>query len=202
MKKITFIFIAAAMALVICVLSGFTEFSDECEVVRENTIRLRIVANSDSDFDQDLKLQIRDALTEQFQDVFAGAESKAEAAAAAQKALDDFEDTANHILKKSGVDYSASAELTDRYFDTTDYGEFMLPAGTYTTVQLTLGEGKGKNWFCIAFPPLCISASSDQEAQLEAYLDQNGWKFASKKSGYVLKFKLVELIEKWRKKAG
>lgn len=202
MKKISFIFVAALLALIICALSGFNEFSDECEAVRENTVRLRIVANSDSDFDQELKLQIRDALTERFQDVFAGAKTKAEAEAAAREALGDFEETANRILKKSDADYKAAAALTDRYFETTDYGEFMLPAGTYTTVQLTLGEGKGKNWFCIAFPPLCVSASADQEAQLDAYLDQNGWKFASKKNGYILKFKLIELIEKWRQKAG
>ena len=201
MKKFSLFFVAAALALIICLLSGFNEFSDDCETVRENTVRLRIVANSDSEFDQDLKLEIRDALTKQFQDVFAEAETKAEAETAAAIALDEFEETANRILKKAGADYSASAELTDRYFDTTDYGEFMLPAGTYSTVQLTLGEGKGKNWFCIAFPPLCISASSSDEAQLEAYLDDNGWKFASKKSGYVLKFKLIELIESWLKKS-
>lgn len=202
MKKFAFIIIAAAMALLICVLSGFTEFSDDCDTVRENTVRLRIVANSDSDFDQELKLQIRDALTEQFQEVFAGMKTKAEAEEAAAKALDDFKETANDILRESGADYSATAELCDRYFDTTDYGEFMRPAGTYSTVQLTLGEGKGKNWFCIAFPPLCISASAGEEAQLEAYLDENGWKFASKKNGYVLKFKLIELIERWLNKAG
>ena len=201
MKKITFILIAAAMALVICLLSGFNEFSNDCESVRENTVRLRIVANSNSDFEQKIKLQIRDALTERFKEVFAETETKAAAEAAAATALDDFEDTANRILKASGADYKATAALTDRYFDTTDYGDFLLPAGTYSTVQLTLGKGKGKNWFCIAFPPLCISASSGDEAQLEAYLDQNGWKFASKKNGYVLKFKLVELIERWMKKA-
>ena len=202
MKKFTLLFAAAALALVVCALSGFNEFSDECKTVRENTVRLRIVANSDSDFDQNLKLQIRDALTEQFKNVFAGAETKEEAEAAAANALGDFEDTAIQIIQKSGADYGAAAELTDRYFDTTDYGDFLLPAGTYSTVQLTLGGGEGKNWFCIAFPPLCISASSGEEAQLEAYLDQNGWKFASKKNGYVLKFKLVELIEHWLKKAG
>ncbi|HNX14985.1 MAG TPA: stage II sporulation protein R [Oscillospiraceae bacterium] len=200
MKKFTFVLIAAALALLICVLSGFAEFSNECDTVRENTVRLRIVANSDNDFDQAIKLQIRDALTEQFQKVFAGMKTKEEAKEAAAKALDDFKDTANDILRENGVVYKATAELTDRYFDTTDYGEFMLPAGTYSTVQLTLGKGKGKNWFCIAFPPICISASSDEEAQLDAYLDQNGWKFASKKNGYVLKFKLVELIEKWLNK--
>lgn len=202
MKKFTLIFVAAVLALVICALSGFNEFSDDCETVRENTVRLRIVANSDSELDQELKLQIRDALTERFKGVFAEAETKADAEAAALKALDDFEDTANRILKKADVNYKAAATLTDRWFDTTDYGEFMLPAGTYSTVQLTLGEGKGKNWFCIAFPPLCISASSDEEAQLEAYLDETGWKFASKKGGYILKFKLFELIERWFKKSG
>ncbi len=202
MKKSTFMFVAAALALVICVLSGFNEFSSNCEDVRESTVRLRIVANSDSDFDQKIKLQIRDALTKRFKEVFAEAETKADAEAAAATALDDFENTANRILNESGADYKATAALTDRYFDTTDYGDFLLPAGTYSTVQLTLGKGKGKNWFCIAFPPLCVSASSGDEAQMEAYLDDNGWKFASKKNGYLLKFKLVELIEKWIKKAG
>jgi len=130
MKKITLLLIAAALALVICALSGFTEFSDECETVRENTVRLRIVANSDSEFDQDLKLQIRDALTEQFQGVFAGAGTKVEAETAAKAALADFEATAARILRENGADYGAAAELTDHYFDTTDYGDFLLPAGT------------------------------------------------------------------------
>lgn len=201
MKKFTLLSIAAALAVVICALSGFNEFSSDCEAVRENTVRLRIVANSDSDFDQRIKLNIRDALTAQFQEVFAGAETKAEAETAAAKALSDFEHTANRILSDSGADYKAAAALTDRYFDTTDYGEFLLPAGTYSTVQLTLGAGGGENWFCIAFPPLCISAGADREAQLEAYLDENGWKFTSKKSGYILKFKLAELFEKWFKKS-
>ncbi len=162
MKKIE----AAALAgLLVCVVLTALQldFSKKCEAVREHTFRLHVVANSDSDADQQVKLAVRDAVLEK-----AGAllENVSDADGAAQTArgqLNEFSECASDVLENSGFDYGASARVTRMYFDERVYGEVTLPAGFYTALRVELGEARGRNWWCVIYPRVCMSASSDPE---------------------------------------
>ena len=110
----------------------------------ENIFRLHIIANSDSKSDQDLKLAVRDKIVEEFgQNLFD---------------LDKIVTVANSVIKEK--DYTAKAEIGNFWFPVKTYGDISMPAGNYNALKVTLGEGKGENWWCCIYPNLCISGKS------------------------------------------
>ena len=147
-------------------LGGIRSFAQECESVQSEVLRLHIPANSDSAFDQRLKLKLRDHLLTRY-----GTELSAETDISAakeriQSLLPAIEADCCEFLRENGADYGASAELTEMYFSTRTYEDVTLPAGEYTALRLTLGSGEGKNWWCVMFPPLCIPAVSEPTEEL------------------------------------
>ena len=94
----------------------------------------------------------------------------------------------------AGYDYSVTAHITDQWFDTRTYGEVTLPAGTYRAVEFVIGEGAGKNWWCVLFPPLCVSAATDATG-IDEVLDDTGEAIVSGNRQYAVRFKIVEWIE-------
>ena len=131
------------------------------ERLNEELIRLHVVANSDSGEDQAIKLRVRDAVVESLRDAMADMADIDQAKAYILENLPKIEQAANDALKALGCDETAVATLKEEVFDTRYYDTFTLPAGVYEALRITIGEGEGKNWWCVVFPTLCVPATSE-----------------------------------------
>ena len=131
------------------------------EKLNEELIRLHVVANSDSEEDQTIKLQVRDAVTASLQNDLAKVADVEEAKAYLQENLPKIQAVANETLVAAGFDGEAVVSLCKETFDTRYYDTFTLPAGVYEALRITIGAGEGHNWWCVVFPSLCIPATSE-----------------------------------------
>ncbi len=190
--------ISLLCAFAVC-LGSTSVYAQTCSQVREDVLRLHVIANSDSEEDQNIKLLVRDRLLEVGADCFANAASRQQAADAVQQASDLLTTAANEVLKAHGMDYTASITVKEEYFETRTYDGVTLPAGVYLAVCAVLGEGQGKNWWCVMFPPLCLPAVTATESEYALFDDKNTAVIQAE-DGYVIRFKIVELIEKWKQK--
>lgn len=188
MKRID---LALGLGLVaaICITS-FTAFAQDCDAVRQSVVRLHILANSDSDDDQALKLAVRDAILAETSDLFENARSKEQAGENVTKQLAEIESIAENVITMRGYDYKAEAEFVNMFFETKSYGEIVMPAGHYDAVRVKIGSAKGKNWWCVMFPPMCVPAVSEK-TDVEIQIENLG-----QQPKYVPKFAVVELVEK------
>ncbi|MDR0991867.1 MAG: stage II sporulation protein R [Ruminococcus sp.] len=144
--------------ITVCI-TAITSFAEEYNNITDNVLRLHILANSDSEADQALKLRVRDAVLAASGDF---SESGDNAVLSAAANLDVIQRAAEAEIKASGYDYPVSVELTDMYFDpriyTVNGKDYTMPEGVYTAVRVTIGEAEGKNWWCVMYPPLCLPA--------------------------------------------
>lgn len=125
--------------------------------IPEESIRIRILANSDSAADQAVKRHVRNAIADELRQLSAGADSIAEAREAIAGALPELETMVKRELEMRGFDYPAAVKLGPVPFPAKIYGNRVYPAGQYEALLITLGEGKGENWWCVLFPPLCFA---------------------------------------------
>jgi len=132
-------------------------------------IRLHVVANSDSQFDQDLKRRVRDAIVRDVAHVFLAIDDIASARDIARNNLDLIQETAEREVRAAGKEYPVRVELACFPFPTKHYGPFILPAGDYEAVQVVIGEGGGTNWWCVLFPPLCFVDLTRSVAAVNPY---------------------------------
>ena len=163
--------------------------------VYDDTIRLHILANSDSKEDQELKLKVRDAVLREFSDELNTQESKKMVEGKISFLLKDIEAFSENIIVSEGYSYSVRASLGDEWYDTREYDGFTLPGGIYTSLRIVIGEGEGKNWWCVMFPPLCLDMATDQAEKDDAikkYSDEEISLISGK--GYRIKFKLLEMF--------
>jgi stage II sporulation protein R len=188
MKRIEMAMVAGLICSV-C-LSVFTSFAGECGEIRGGVVRLHILANSDSEEDQALKLAVRDAVLAGTGETFTAARTKEQAVAAAEASLHDVESIAAGEIIQRGYDYDVSARVVNRYFETRAYDGFTMPAGRYDAVQVEIGAGEGQNWWCVMFPPLCVPAAEAEDLPLEQQIRALG-----DKPVYKPAFAVVELIE-------
>ncbi|MBQ9986649.1 MAG: stage II sporulation protein R [Oscillospiraceae bacterium] len=169
---------------------------DTQQDISDKLIRLHVIANSDSDEDQRLKLLVRDEILQHISSLTENCRSIDEAKALISKNLDRLEAIATSVIKDNGFYYAAQAELSEAYFPTKVYDSFSLPAGNYEALRIKLGEASGENWWCVLFPPVCVSAA-EAEAEFEsAGLTEDEIKLlTSDEPEYQFKFKIVEIIE-------
>lgn len=177
-------------------LLSFTSFTAHCNEIENGVLRLHILANSDSDKDQALKLAVRDSILLSSDEIFDNANNKTEALKNARMSLPKIISTAESTIKENGYNYSVTATVEKCYFDTRIYENFTLPAGYYDAVQVKIGKAEGKNWWCVLFPEVCISAS----ANLDETLSDGSIKTVENAENYKVRFKVVELITKAREK--
>ena len=189
--------ISILAALVFSVALSIFTLHTECAEIRENVLRLHVLANSDSAEDQSLKLLVRDRLLEVSGEIYSDAGSKEEAVSATEKNLAVFQTEAEKVIHEKGYDYSVKVLLETSYFNTRTYGDITLPAGTYQAIRVVIGEGAGHNWWCVMFPPLCVSPASDSEALLSDVLSSEEMDLVEG-GGYEMRFKCVELYEDFR----
>ena len=124
-------------------------------------IRFHVIANSDSTFDQSVKLSVRDAIIDEVNALLKEAESTKEADILLADHTEEIISKANDVLSQNGCNYQATASLGTSRFPTKTYGDITLPAGEYNAFRIILGEGKGKNWWCVLYPPLCFVDIND-----------------------------------------
>ncbi len=181
------LFLAAFLATGAMALQTGQELSDK-------VVRLHVLANSDSEEDQALKLKVRDRILAYAEPLLAGAADRREAEALLRGQVLELERVAAGEIRANGYDYAVTIELEDTVFPTREYEGFSLPAGKYLALRAVIGAGEGQNWWCVVFPPLCAAASAEMpEAALAAGLSPSQVGLITEEDqGYVLKSKLVE----------
>jgi stage II sporulation protein R len=157
--------------------------------IRSETLRLHIIANSDSEEDQSLKLKVRDAVLDATGELFAEVSGKTEAVAAAEYSANDIKAIAEKVISDEGFDYSIQVEVTEMWFETRNYENFSLPAGDYDAVRIIIGNGEGKNWWCVMYPALCVPGAEEAIAKYE----ENSEFITG--SGIEIRFKIIEWLE-------
>ncbi len=158
-------------------------------------LRLHVVANSDTQEDQVLKLQVRDAVLEQADLLLEDVTDRGEAEAVLSQQLQALAEAGAAVVAGAGYDYPVTVSLEDCWFPTKVYDGFSLPAGTYRALRIVIGEGGGQNWWCVVFPPLCLASVTEEVASTAAQAglseDQVSL-ITGRDGGYVVKFKLME----------
>ena len=187
---------ALVCGFVLAALCSFFPFAAACGQLPRDVVRLHVVANSNGAEDQAVKLLVRDAVLEEAARWYQGAGSMEEASSQLCTHLQSIAGAARQVLGEQGVGYSATAQMTEMYFPTRDYGDFRLPAGRYRTLRVTLGEGAGKNWWCVVFPTLCLPAASQDNALLT--LPDGEREVVESQGDYQVKWKAVELWQALR----
>lgn len=187
--------ISVSVALVISVIFSIVSFAKTSEEIRSEVLRIHVIAHSDSDFDQALKLKVRDAVLTEGADLFDGSVSVENAVEKITPNISRLEAVANEVIAENGADYQAKISLERTYFSTRTYENVTLPAGQYLAVRVVLGSGEGKNWWCVMFPPMCIPAAANRE-ELSDVLSADGEKLVMKNPKYEPRFKIIEVYEK------
>lgn len=193
--------LALLLALAVTLLWGAWS-ADRQEDLARKMIRLHVIANSDSEADQTLKLQVRDKVLAFATGVLEQSPDMAQAQRQLQAVLPRIESVAAEEIAARGYDYPVSARLEPAAFPLKEYDGFALPAGNYTALRLVIGEGAGQNWWCVVYPPLCTTAATDlHKTAIAAGLGEDDLALITEEdTGYVLKFRSIELWQELRQK--
>lgn len=189
--------ILLALALILAGTAlGAAALQREQMTLSDKLIRLHVVANSDSEADQAVKLQVRDAVLAVTEPLTAG-EDPYEALAGA---LPEIQAAAMDCLASLGVSDPVAVSLGPEEFPTRIYESFALPAGQYMSLRVTIGKGAGHNWWCVVFPSICFAATASdlESAAVSAGFTDEEVRLITEEGGYVLKFKCMEWVEQLR----
>lgn len=167
----------------------------------EKVLRFHVLANSDSAEDQNLKLQVRDAIGGYMQENMQKQESKAACEAFVTKQIPEIEQVAEQVVKDAGFAYEVHAELAECAFPVKTYGDYTFPAGNYDALKVTIGEGDGQNWWCVMYPNMCFENSMYEvvgekaEKSLRAVLDEAEYQAVLGSGNYEVRFRLLEFFK-------
>ncbi len=190
--------IALIVALSVLLLTGAT-LQRTSDALSDKLVRLHVVANSDSEEDQALKLQVRDSVLRVLESRLDGVTDIGEAKRIIEASLPEIERAARETLLERDSKYEVRVTLCEERFPTTDYDNFSLPAGTYTSLRVKIGKAAGHNWWCVVFPPVCAAASMEETAAAAVGLTEDQISLITRDSGgYVVKFRLLELWGKFK----
>ncbi len=196
-----FVTIYCCIILIVFVLAGVLPSQGEQQIY-DRAVRLHVLAASDGEEDQRIKYEVRDAILECFGSELACFNDSKAAAAYLSTRLCDIETEANRVLNENGAGYSAKAVLSKESYPRREYDGVSLPAGEYMSLRVCLGEAEGQNWWCVLFPPLCISSALGEEmadtedAFISAGFTPEEYKLVTGQSDkYILRFRILELFE-------
>ena len=195
--------LALTLILLVSVLFISVIPTDAEAAIYEDTLRLHILANSDSDEDQKLKLLLRDKILEKYGIMLSGCESLDDAKARSEELLQNIEEDCEEWILELGRDYGVDAVIGVEWYDTREYEGFTLPAGYYISLRVIIGEGEGRNWWCVMYPPMCLDVATEQAEADDAVI--NYTKEETKLiegGGYTVKFKLLEMFSRVISKKG
>ena len=184
------LFLAFGLTLTAGVWASVSE-----SALAEQVLRLHVVANSDSDRDQALKLLVRDTVLAQASQILDGVADRKDAEQALTPHLGELVRSAKEALAAEGCGDAVTVTLADQWFPTKEYDGFSLPAGQYRALRVTIGEGQGRNWWCVVFPPLCLSSVTEESVETaagEVLSEDQVALITGQDGGYVLKFRFIE----------
>ena len=170
-------------------------FQAVCAEIPNNVFRFHILANSDTEEDQTLKLKVRDKVLERTKILFDTANSKSDAEEFVKANLETIEEIAQNEVYKNGYNYPVKAEIVNMHFDTRHYESYTLPAGMYDALRITIGNAKGHNWWCVMYPSIRISTADEGKDRAKDVLSDDEYSLVTDdKVEY--KFFIVELFQK------
>lgn len=172
---------------VLAVLFSFFSFSVNCEDIQNKVVRLHVLANSDSELDQRIKLAVKDCVFEYSTGLLKNSSSPEESEKILRDNIASITEIANKRLKELNAPYQAKAAVGEDYFSTREYDTFTLPAGNYSALKVFIGEGSGKNWWCALYPGLCVSSS----AEFTGFTDEEK-ELVTEPQKYEISFKIYE----------
>ena len=192
-KTVKFILCFCVLMMGVYCLLNLLPLGEDAQIY-ENTVRLHVIANSDGEYDQKLKLKVRDAVLETVEKK-GSMGSKAQAVTSLADMEDELIEAAEKVLRTEGCVDSVKIDFGKEKYPTRYYEDFTLPSGTYTSMRVVIGEGEGKNWWCVLFPPLCTEA-----ALADTELDEDELGLITGK--YKFKFRTIELLDRLRRLFG
>ncbi len=198
------ILICSVAILLVALVASLFPIHGEAAIY-DTVVRLHVVANSDSDEDQALKLKVRDAVISVVTPAVEGCKTQSEAIEAITAIIPDIESVARSTVAENGYSYAVAVELGEEYYPTKNYGSCAFPEGEYVSLRVLIGESAGQNWWCCLFPPLCLSSASaeDKDSNEEAFIsvgltsDQYKIVTESNTPKYKARFKILEAISSW-----
>lgn len=190
---------ALIAAVIFTFFFGFVfDCSLEAKALSEKLVRLHVVANSDTDADQALKLKVRDAVLDVLRGKLAGVSDAAAARDIIEESFEELKAASREVIEGEGYDYDVSVSLCREAFPTTEYDNFSLPAGEYESLRIKIGKAEGHNWWCVVFPPVCDQPFINTDSA--AALGLTGGEvnlITHANRGYVVRFKTIEIINKF-----
>ena len=197
MRKILILILTVSTLFI---MLGLLPVHSEAELY-DNVLRLHVLANSDSDEDQALKLKVRDAIIDKCGYLFTSCQSREEAASIVEENRALLEDTAKNVIADAGYSYPVTIDLGQEDYPTKNYGAVCFPAGNYLSLKVIIGEGNGQNWWCVLFPPMCLSAatvSSYSDDAIPVCLTGEQYKMITETDDpkYTVRVKILEVFGK------
>ena len=163
--------------------------------IYEDTLRLHILANSDSEEDQNLKIEIRDLLLGKYADILKSYSSINEAIEESKSLLSEMENDVSEWLRARGYDYTSKITITEEWYDTRNYESYTLPCGIYNSLRVIIGEGEGKNWWCVMYPPLCLELACENAPEDVGIINYTKEELRLINGGeFNVKFKILEIL--------
>ena len=190
----------AAVVLVLCVISAFLPVHGE-EEIYDSVLRLHVIANSDEDADQALKLKVRDAVIEAIRPIADGCASLEEVSLAVADSMEELRLCALNVVRENGCGYDVSVELGREKYPTKTYADVCFPAGEYLSLQIKIGAAVGQNWWCVLFPPLCLESATVKSEMEDNFvsvgLSEDQYKIITDtgRVKYKARFKILELFQ-------
>lgn len=188
MEKAILAGIIITFALVMC---GFSAQRDD---ISDRILRLHVIANSDEQADQDLKLQVRDRILREGAAYFSEHSDKAAVVKDVEKRIPELTLAAQDEVKKQGYSYPVTLQMEKTHFNTRVYNDVTLPAGTYDALKVVIGAGEGQNWWCVMFPPMCLPAAEETQ-ELSDVLTEEELKTVEGEKKFEIRFKALEVYE-------
>lgn len=197
MSKTIKIFVPVFLSFIL-IYSYVTPFIKTSESISQEVFRLHILANSDSDEDQSLKLKVRDKILAESEKLFINCNNLNDVINVSKNNIDYFEKLADECIKENGYNYKTKVYVDKEYFNTREYEKITLPSGEYNALKIEIGEAKGHNWWCVMFPAICLPAVSDDE--INSILNEDEIELINSNNKYEIRFKIVEIYEKIKSK--
>ena len=173
--------------------------------VYDNTIRLHVIANSDDESDQDLKLHVRDEILKYVSGFISSKDSFSESEAMIRTRLNNIKRISENTVDNYGYNYPVEVRLEEEYYPTCEYEGVRLPEGRYTSLKVMIGEAEGHNWWCVLYPALCTSTAKPQKELTQAGFTEEEIRILTESEDpeYKIKFKIIELfseiVEKFKR---
>ncbi len=196
-----FILVSALLIIYVC-MSAVSYTHAVTTDIADSVFRLHVIANSNSDEDQNLKYIVRDKVIEYMSSISQNASSKEEVIKIAKANLDKIQAIASQTIRENGYTYSVNVEVGNFSFPSKRYGDITLPPGYYDALRIKIGKAEGQNWWCVMFPPLCfVDVTSgvvpdESKEIMKENLSKEEFDLISKNSNEVkVKFKIVEVLQ-------